>query len=74
MLNCHKATRLMSETQERSLTTGEKMSLRFHTMMCAGCRNFGRQVHFLSRAAKVYTRWGSDSSTRADTDGTDKEN
>lgn len=54
MLNCHQATRLMSEAQERSLKTGEKLSLRFHTMMCAACRRFGSQMDFLRRSAREY--------------------
>jgi len=54
VLNCHKATRLMSEAHERPLSLGEKVSLKFHTMMCAGCKNFDRQIDFIGRAARTY--------------------
>ena len=39
MLNCHDATRLMSDSQERTLKLGERFSLKMHVSMCAGCRN-----------------------------------
>jgi len=54
MLNCHKATRLISEAQERELSMPEKLSLKVHLMMCAGCKNFSLQVPFLSKAMKAY--------------------
>lgn len=44
MLSCEQATRLLSERQERALSLGEKTRLTFHTAMCSGCREFGRQV------------------------------
>lgn len=55
MMNCHQATRLMSESKERPLTGRERMSLRFHTMMCSGCRRFDGQLDFLRRASRTYT-------------------
>jgi hypothetical protein len=56
MLNCCEATRLMSEARERSLSLREKMALRFHTMICAACRRFNRQLDFLRKVSKTYTR------------------
>lgn len=56
MMNCHKATRLISEAQERELSMPEKMSLKVHLMMCAGCKNFSLQVPFLSKAMKAYAQ------------------
>ena len=44
MLSCEQATRLLSESQERSLTLSEKMNLKVRAAMCSGCRNFGRQL------------------------------
>lgn len=55
MLNCHDATRLISEARERELTMGEKLSLKMHVMMCAGCRNFDKQMDFLRQIARSYT-------------------
>ncbi|KAF3996539.1 zf-HC2 domain-containing protein [Glaciimonas immobilis] len=56
MLNCQNVTRLLSESQERTLTLQERMSLKMHVMMCSGCRNFGRQMHTLRQAARVYAQ------------------
>ncbi|MDO9143183.1 zf-HC2 domain-containing protein [Rhodoferax sp.] len=54
MMNCQQATRLISESQERSLSLTEKMTLKMHVMMCSGCKNFSLQVPFLSKAMKAY--------------------
>lgn len=56
MMNCQHATRLISEAQDRQLSVVEKVRLKFHTMMCSGCRNFSLQVPFLSTAMKAYAR------------------
>ncbi|MDO6806585.1 zf-HC2 domain-containing protein, partial [Wenyingzhuangia sp. 1_MG-2023] len=47
MMNCREATRLMSEAQERKLSLGETAELKIHTMICAGCKNFGQQMQSL---------------------------
>ncbi len=54
MMNCRQATKLISESQERSLSLPEKMSLKVHVMMCSGCKNFSLQVPFLRQAMKAY--------------------
>jgi hypothetical protein len=54
MLSCRESTRLMSEARERALTWGERVGLRLHLLMCVGCRNFGKHLHFLRDAAQVY--------------------
>lgn len=55
-MNCHQATKLISESQERALSLPEKMSLKMHVMMCSGCKNFSLQVPFLSQAMKAYAK------------------
>jgi len=60
MMNCFDATRLLSEALERPLTLKELMSLNMHTLRCAACRNFGKQMHFLRLAAKTYAKRASD--------------
>jgi len=52
MLNCREATRLCSEQRDRPLTLGERIALRFHTLICAHCANFHKQLDFLSQAAR----------------------
>ena len=56
MMSCEKATRLISESQERTLSLTEKINLKMHVMMCAGCKNFSLQVPFLSKAMKAYAK------------------
>ena len=53
MMNCEQATRLLSEALERPLTFTEKTELRFHTLMCSGCRQFGRQMETLRHLTRT---------------------
>lgn len=56
MLNCHEVTRLVSESKERPLTLKEKMSLKMHTAMCSGCRNFEKQLGMIRRASRAFAK------------------
>lgn len=56
MLNCHDATRLMSESQERKLSIGESMSLKLHLMMCCGCQNCKDQLDALRVMMRTYAK------------------
>ncbi|WP_028293250.1 zf-HC2 domain-containing protein [Oceanobacter kriegii] len=56
MMNCREATRLLSEAQDRKLTLAENVELKFHTMMCSGCRNFGKQMSSLRSFMSDYAR------------------
>jgi hypothetical protein len=56
MMNCQQATRLISESQDRALSLPEKLSLKMHVLMCAGCKNFSLQIPFLSQAMKAYAK------------------
>ncbi|WP_251140786.1 hypothetical protein [Rhodoferax sp. U11-2br] len=56
MMNCFHATKLMSESQERALLLSEKVGLKFHLMMCSGCKNFSVQLPFLSQVMKAYAQ------------------
>ncbi len=56
MLNCHDATRLMSEAQERQLSLMERMSLKFHMSMCSGCKNFKDQMSTLRSMSRSYMK------------------
>lgn len=56
MMNCQQATRLISESQDRTLSLSEKMTLKMHVMMCAGCKNFSLQISFLSQADESLCR------------------
>lgn len=50
MLSCKEVTRLVSQSQDRSLGLRERVALRLHFALCKGCRNVERQVGFLRRA------------------------
>lgn len=56
MLNCSNATRLMSNSCERPLRGREKIALKFHTMMCSGCRNFGDHLKVLHKFSQDYAK------------------
>lgn len=54
MLNCRKATHLMSEARDRNLSFGEWVQLRIHLGACTGCRNFSEQLKQISGMASRY--------------------
>lgn len=56
MLNCNNATRLMSESQERSLSITERVSLKLHMMICSGCRNFNDQMGVIRLMTRSYAK------------------
>ena len=56
MMICKEATRLMSEGQERKLTTSEKAALSVHTMICSGCRNFSQHMKVLRTMARHFSK------------------
>lgn len=60
MLSCFEATRLMSQAQERKLTLKEHLLLRFHVVVCSGCRNFKAQIGTLRAIARAYARGGKE--------------
>ncbi|MEK9765741.1 MAG: zf-HC2 domain-containing protein [Thalassolituus sp.] len=49
MLSCEQASRLMSDRQERPLSFSVKASLKLHTSISTGCREFGRQMDDLRK-------------------------
>lgn len=52
MMSCKKMTFLLSQQLDRRLTPKESAALRFHLMMCTGCRNFRDNLAFLRRACQ----------------------
>jgi len=75
--SCREVTRLLSEAQERSLSLGERTSLRVHLMICAACRNFGQQMDSLRQISRAYARGGdasagNDAEDRPDHGGSGK--
>lgn len=54
MLSCKEASALLSQGQERRLTAGERLGVRFHLFLCAGCRRFDRQLAVLRAACGAW--------------------
>jgi nitrogenase subunit NifH len=52
MLSCHSATELIEKKQRGELTSGEKMKLYFHTMLCSACSRYAKQSRFLEQIFK----------------------
>jgi len=52
MFNCKQATRLISQEQDRKLSTKELIGLRLHLLICGGCTNFNKQLHFIRTACR----------------------
>lgn len=55
MLNCKDTTRLVSQQQEQPLSLRKRMALRFHLMVCSGCRNYNRQIDFIHKACRRFS-------------------
>lgn len=52
MLSCKEVTRLASQGLDRDLGLGERVALRVHLAICAGCSNFERQMKILREAVQ----------------------
>ena len=52
MLNCKDASHLASESQERSLGPVELIGLKFHLIICKGCRGFSQQLKVIRLACQ----------------------
>jgi len=59
MLNCRQATELMSQEQDRPLTLVERLGLRLHVWICAGCNNYRRQMGILRAACRRFGSGGT---------------
>ena len=52
ILSCKEASRLASQGLDRRLGLGERVALRLHLAICAGCMRFARQIAFLRKAVR----------------------
>jgi hypothetical protein len=48
--SCHDVSRLASESFDRELVGLERFALRSHTVYCAACRRYERQLRFVRAA------------------------
>ncbi len=56
MMNCQEATRLLSQKLDRPLSLKEKMTLRFHLLICEGCHHYKQQMHQLRDITHTYVK------------------
>ncbi|HEY0268306.1 MAG TPA: zf-HC2 domain-containing protein [Methyloradius sp.] len=54
MLSCKEASRLISQSLDRQLTVRERLSLRFHLLLCDMCTAFRRQLGVIRLAVRRY--------------------
>ena len=54
MLMCREAARLISASYQRPLRWREQVALRMHLAICDACRNFKKQMNFLTTAARRF--------------------
>ena len=59
-LNCREVTHLLLEGEDRHLTAGERLRLRFHMMICSACPRFVKQVAFMRNALGRWKRYGEE--------------
>ena len=52
MMDCREATELMSRAREEKLTLGQRIGLRLHTLICAGCRRTGEQFELIGQLVR----------------------
>jgi hypothetical protein len=52
MLTCKEASRLLSQSMDRSLPRMKRLELRVHVWLCSGCSNFEKQLLLLKQAAR----------------------
>ena len=52
MLTCKDASRLQSQSQDRTLQLGERLSLRLHLLICNNCRRFKQQLELIRQACQ----------------------
>lgn len=60
MLNCKQATKLMSEALDRRLDLSDRAALRWHALICKGCRNYRQQLRLLRQACADYPEQEAD--------------
>lgn len=56
MLKCKQATELMSQSQDRDLTLSERIRLKLHLLICAGCTNCNKQMNFIHNAMEQFRK------------------
>lgn len=59
-LSCKDVTHLLLEGEDRRLSLGERLRLRYHMFICEACPKFVRQVKLMRGAMGRWKRYGGD--------------
>ncbi len=59
VFSCREAAKLASQAQDRVLPMRQHMALRMHTMMCAACRAYERQIIFIDTVFRLRAQHGT---------------
>lgn len=54
MVNCKQAAQMMSQSQDRKLSLKERIHLKFHLLMCSGCKNYNKQMGFIRKTMEQF--------------------
>jgi hypothetical protein len=57
-LNCREVTHLLLEGEDRRLSVGERLRLRFHMAICAACPGFVKQLALMRSAMGRWKSYG----------------
>ncbi len=52
LLDCKQASRIISQSLDRTLTLRERLLLKLHLLICAYCKHFSQQLQTLRVAVK----------------------
>ena len=61
-VSCRRATELLSQQLDRTLTLEEKVALQAHLLICRGCRAVDHQFRFMREAMR--SMFGDDPPSR----------
>jgi hypothetical protein len=59
MLSCKQATELMSQEKDHPLGLSERIGLRLHVLICAGCANYRQHMGVLRAACRRFGSGGT---------------
>ena len=58
IFSCREAARLASKAQDHALAMPQRMALRMHTLMCATCRSYERQIILIDTVFRLRATHG----------------
>ena len=56
--SCREVTRVVLQSTDRPLTVSERLSVRYHMLICKACPNFAKQVKLMRSAMGRWKRYG----------------